>query len=326
MRRPLRFLIFVLLAFGLVPGCRRAADESRAEAVALAEAPRGPWTPPPSDSLYGATATENLRILEVVVEARGIPRGWDGMRVALLSDLLIGAWRDNAAVAAAAVRAALEAEPDLVVLAGNVVGAGGGPTELREVLRALGARPSIAVLGVRDVRTDSLATAVAAELRGAGITVLRNEATGLVRGEDIGFIVGIEPVTGTTSPSSVSNVLATLPEEAVTPLLISNLPGILDAAPEGRFPVVLSGNTFCGTIEVPGTPRFAELVEGPLAHARVPRVNRLFHSRGTVLFVGCGTGYSFVPSRWGAAPEVAIITLHRIAERQPLAAEAVVEP
>lgn len=318
MRRPLRFLTVALLAAGLVHGCRRPPGPPEPEAGAQAQVPRDPWAPAPPDSLYGATAAENLRVLEVIVEARGIPRGWDGMRIALLSDLLVGAWRDNVEVGAAAVQAALDAEPDLVILAGNLVDEGGDPARLRELLRPLGGRPSIAVLGVRDVRTDSLANAVASELRGAGITVLRNEATGFARHDDVAFVLGLEPVTGTSSPSSLSNVLAALPDDAATPLLISNLPGVLEAVPEGRVPVVLSGNTFCGTVDVPGTPRFAELVDGPLAHARIPRVNRLFHSRGTVLFVGCGTGYSFIPARWGAAPEVAIVTLHRVAERQPL--------
>ncbi|HYJ80316.1 MAG TPA: hypothetical protein VEW03_11965, partial [Longimicrobiaceae bacterium] len=34
--------------------------------------------------------------------------------------------------------------------------------------------------------------------------------------------------------------------------------------------------------------------------------------RGTTLFATCGTGYGFVPVRFGAPPEVALVTLRAV--------------
>jgi uncharacterized protein len=316
MRRALRFIFsasFVCFV-GLV-GCRADAEISEA-ADPVAEIPSDPWAAPPPDSLYGAPAVENLRVVEAVIDARGIPRGWDGMRVAVVSDLLLGAWRDNERVASVAIQRAVQADPDLVVLLGNFLGEGGDPAALRRVVQGLGGRPTIAILGVRDVRNDSVAEVVASALRGGGANVLRNEGTGFARGGDTAYVVGIEPATGTSSPASPAQVAATLMEGVPTPLLLSNVATVLPNVPEGRFPLVLSGNTFCGEVNVPGTPRFAELEEGPLANLRVPRTRRLFRSGQSVLFITCGTGYSFVPARWGSPPEVAIVTLQRVPEQR----------
>jgi uncharacterized protein len=319
MRGRLRLLaVLALGAWGTVSGCRRG-DVLGEAAEPVAEIPIDPWAHPAPDSLYGAPAVENLRVVEAVLEARGIPRGWDGMRIAVVSDLLIGAWRDNARVASAALQRAVEADPDLIVLLGNFAAEGVRPDAVQQALGALAGRPTLAVLGVRDVRSDTVATAVASALRGRGVNVLRNEATGFARGGDTAYIVGIEPVAGTTSPPGLADVLATIPEGAAAPLLLSNLATVLPNVPEDHFQVVLSGNTFCGDVEVPGTPRFQELAEGPLANARVPRATRLFRANESVLFVTCGTGYSFVPARWASPPEVAIITLLRLPDPRPAA-------
>jgi hypothetical protein len=41
----------------------------------------------------------------------------------------------------------------------------------------------------------------------------------------------------------------------------------------------------------------------------IPEVERLYRIRNNTMFITCGIGYSFIPIRLGAPPEVAIITL-----------------
>jgi hypothetical protein len=81
-------------------------------------------------------------------------------------------------------------------------------------------------------------------------------------------------------------------------------------APNSRFPGTLAGGTFCGRVEVPGTPRLSWVTETALPSAAVRGVPRLFRSGRNVMFVTCGVGYGFVPIRFGAPPEVALVTLH----------------
>jgi uncharacterized protein len=309
-----------LLLAGLiaVTSCRRADRTPEAEpARPAAEAVADPWTAIPRDSLYGATAVENLRVQQVEIEMRGIPRGWDGMRIAVLSDFLLGLWPDNAQVAEAAARRAVELNPDLIVLLGDYVAATGNPALLDQVLAPLRGRATLAVLGDRDLRSDTLANLVAARLRGHGVRVLRNELVAFVRGPDTAFIAGIEPAYTAFTAEQQAQLFAALPEGAAIPLLLSHLPTVLPQLPANRVRVVLAGHVFCGQIEIPGTPRLAAVVEEALVADLVPHTQRLFRRNESTMFVSCGLGYSFVPARFAPPPEVALVTLVRIPDARP---------
>ena len=84
-------------------------------------------------------------------------------------------------------------------------------------------------------------------------------------------------------------------------------------APEGRFPGILAGGTFCGRLSVPASPRLTWLAATGLPGAAAPGHPRFYRFGRSVMFVTCGTGYGFVPVRFGAAPEVALVTLHSVA-------------
>jgi uncharacterized protein len=319
MRGPFRSCSIVLLAalVGLMASCRRGDRAAEPAAPPTAEAPAAPWTVPAPDSLYGAPAEENLRVVPVDLELRGVPRGWDGMRVAVLSDFLLGLWPDNQRVATEAVNRALRFDPDLVVLLGDFVGAGTDVQALDAVLAPLRNRPALAVLGDRDLRSDTLAAQIVQRLNAAGIRVLRNELVAFARGADTSYIAGIEPAFETFTAAQQAQLFANLPEDAATPILLSHLPTVLPRLPEGRFRLVFSGHVFCGDAEVPGSPRLSTLVDETLAPQRVARNTRLFQHQQNTLFVTCGLGYSFLPARFAAPPEVALVTLRRIPDPRP---------
>jgi uncharacterized protein len=315
MRLNYRLAGLLLLFPVLATACRRAVPADDAVPVQIAAAERRGDLPP--EQLYGATAVENLRVLSVELEVRGIPRGWDGMRIAVVSDLQLGLWPDNVNVAETAVRRAVQLDPDLVVLLGDYVGVGDDDRPLERVLAPLRGRPALAVLGARDLRSDTLAMRIANRLEQQGISLLRNRVVALERGGDTAYIAGIEPPWAPFTAAQQAELLEALPEGAVTPILLSHLPTVLPQLPERRFPVVLAGNTLCSEVEVPGVPRLATLSGETLAAARVPRTNRLYRSAGNTLFVTCGLGYSFVPARFGLPPEIALVTLLRIPEPRP---------
>ena len=82
--------------------------------------------------------------------------------------------------------------------------------------------------------------------------------------------------------------------------------------PTDRYPIVLAGHTFCGQVEVPGTPRLAWFNTTVLPGTPEPGKTRIWRIRGATVFATCGLGYSFVPVRFGAPPEVALITLRAV--------------
>ena len=82
--------------------------------------------------------------------------------------------------------------------------------------------------------------------------------------------------------------------------------------PTDKYPAVLSGHTFCGQVEVPGTPRLTWLNTEVFPGTANPGATRIYRVRGSTLFVTCGLGFGYVPVRFGAAPEVAMITLRGV--------------
>jgi predicted MPP superfamily phosphohydrolase len=279
-----------------------------------------------ADSLYGASAAENLRVVPVEVEVPGLPAGFDGVRIAALSDFQLGLWEDNARVAEAAVRRAVALRPDLVVLLGDYVARGERLDELARVLAPLRGRTVMAVLGDRDKRDpgenpgaepDSAAIRLRQTLQQSGVVVLENERGRVVRGADTLFIAGLDPFTPRRPEWRQAEIFAAIPRSGSTPVLLSHLPAGVLAAPDSTYPLVLAGNTFCGRIEVPGTPRLSWVNSQQLPGALLPGTDRLYRVDGNGLFITCGVGYSFVPVRLGAPPEVALVTLRRPASAAP---------
>lgn len=304
------------LACCLALALATAACGGDAESVATAEpaavaqsATPEPWERIPPDSLYGATPLETLAATAVVLDVAELPEGWEGMRIAAISDLQLGLWEGSEEVAAAAVRAAVEANPDLIVLLGDYIAEGLDTGALQRVLAPLGGKNALAVLGDRDVRSDSVEAAITRALEASGVRVLRNGSVPITRNGSTAAVAGVHPDLVTEGWGTQEYVLATLGGGAVTPLLLLHHAPLLARAPEGKFAAALAGNTVCGPIEVPGTPRLAWLANEALPGGAVPGAERLFVVEETVMFVTCGVGYAFLPMRFGGRPEVAIVTL-----------------
>ena len=66
------------------------------------------------------------------------------------------------------------------------------------------------------------------------------------------------------------------------------------------------------TLMIRGTPRLRWVNEQALPGAAVEGAERLYRLANMVMFVTCGTGYGFVPVRFGAPPEVALSTLRSV--------------
>lgn len=310
MRSPLRSLLPALLFAALAAGCGDRFQEPQSTLVAQGGS---------ADSLYGASAAENLRVVPVEVEVPGLPAGWDGMRIAVLSDFQLGLWEDNANVAEAAARRAVSLRPDLVVLLGDYVARPEGLAALPRVLAPLRGRTVLAVMGDRDQRDpgesqsqpDSAAIRIRQVLQENGIVVLNNERGRVVRNGDTAFVAGIDPYVPRRPTWRQAEIFGAIPRAGATPILLSHSPAGVLAAPDSTYPLVLAGNTFCGRVEVPGTPRLSWVNAEQLPGSRLPGAERLYRANGNGLFITCGVGYGFVPVRLGAPPEVALVTLRR---------------
>ncbi|MDQ3388883.1 MAG: hypothetical protein M3483_05205 [Gemmatimonadota bacterium] len=319
----------LVLALSAGAGCGEDASVEETDPRTAKAAARSP---------YGVPASEGIRVVPVEVEVPDLPAGWNGARVVALSDFQIGLWPDNADVAAAAVRTAIRLKPDVVVLVGDYVVRGGQAelAALARVLAPLRGRMVVAVLGDRDQRdreemgggeVDSTAARVVQTLNRAGVIVVQNERARLVRAGDTAYVAGIGPYVARRPAWRQAEIFASIPRSGSTPILLSHMPAGVYAAPDSTYPLVIAGSTFCGRVEVPGAARLSwvntELFPNPAS--RIQGTDRLYRIDGNGLFITCGTGYSFVPVRLGAPPEVALITLRGAAGREA-AADTVRQP
>jgi hypothetical protein len=326
MRSTLRTLLPLVL---LAAACERGApsagtDEpiSQADEAAREEDPR---------AIYGATASENIRVTPVEIEIPGLPSGWVGMKVAALSDFQLGLWPDNERVAAAAVRRALAENPDVVVLLGDYVARGGDYEALDRILAPLKGKPAFAVLGHTDEdpdpdndgKPDSAQIKTTRALQRNGVRVLRNSRAPFGRNGDTAYIAGVEPYTPRRPEWRQAEIYGGIPGGRGTPLLLSHYPATGLSLPTDKYSAVLAGHTFCGQVEVPGTPRLTWVNTELYPGATDPARRRILRVRGATLFITCGVGYGFVPVRFGAPPEVAMVTLRGAA---PLKADSAKAP
>jgi predicted MPP superfamily phosphohydrolase len=192
------------------------------------------------------------------------------------------------------------AEPDLVLVSGDLLSRSRGEPLLRELLGRL---PSCyAVLGNHDfaeTKDPFSARSPVGDLEPA--TLLLDEAkTVEVRGRRV-QIVGVDPRSyrrGLAQPARLADPQADLR------ILLCHFPNVVDRLPEGTFDLVLAGHLHAGQITLP-------LPGGriPLAHPRWRYVHGLYRRNGATLHVSAGLGTTFVPFRFLARPEATELVL-----------------
>lgn len=240
---------------------------------------------------------------------------WTGppLRIGLISDVHVGLGATDVARVQAIVERMNGERPDIVLLLGDYTGgkrpAGARPPAVRaEVLDGVGALGGLrsplgvyAVIGNHDVWFDE--DEIAGRLRAAGIEVLVNRAVEVRRPHGTFWIGGLADVVSRHAAPSPQQTLRDVPPTAPV-VMISHWPDPFDAVP-ARVALTLAGHTHCGQVRLPVIGRPALPSPGS---RRWPC--GLYDEDGRRLFVTGGTGMSVVPARFGAPPEIVVLTLH----------------
>ena len=309
---PRRLLALALLSLAAA-ACNRGGSRA-ADAGALPDDSTGPN---PAD-VYGVSADKNVVVTPVEIEVPDLPPGWSGMKIAALSDFQLGLWPDNEKVALAATQRTAGLGADLVVLLGDYVARGEDYAAIDRVLAPLKGRRVMAVLGTADEtedtqgRPDSARIKTVQALLRSGVSVLRNSRVAFGRGGDTAYIGGVEPYLARRADWRKADAFYGAGEGPSTMVMLSHMPVTAVTVPTGRYPVILAGHTFCGQVEVPGTPRLTWFNTTVLPGTANPGKTRIWRVRGSTLFATCGLGYSYVPVRMGHPPEIALITLRAV--------------
>lgn len=247
---------------------------------------------------------------------RGLPRAFDGLTIAQLSDL----HRSHIVSAAYlnhCVDLANSLKPDLIAFTGDYLTYGWdfwwletpvmsdrrrAPELMREVAACMGrARArygAFACLGNHDRWFD--AHAVTAALRGVGITVLRDEHTTVrINGEPL-------PIVGIDDPwTRVANVTrAFAGVNAPFTLALTHRPYVFEHWSHPRALLLLAGHTHGGQVRLPwlGPPFVPSHYGRRYAHG-------LFRRGDTYMYVNSGVGMIPPPVRFNCPPEISFFRL-----------------
>jgi len=256
------------------------------------------------------------RVTELEVQIAGLDPRHDGVRIAQLSDIHVGNLTPASHVRAA-ISAANNAKPDLILLTGDYVCWKRSEVALaQEQLAGLEAPRVVAVLGNHDYFVWG--AGMRAGLERNGYEVLRNQTTvASVRGAPLSLVGVDDPVT---RHDDLDAAFAGAPA-GVTRVVLCHAP---DRAPQiaaRGADLVMSGHTHGGQMYVKGiTDRLMRRL-GLNFRRGLYEVGE--HDAKAQLYVTPGVGFSGVTRRFGEGThaECAVITL-RCAERDQRARAA----
>ena len=227
------------------------------------------------------------------------------MKIAVLTDLHVGAPHMGPEKLRRVVALVNEEKPDLILILGDLViqdvvgGSFVAPERIADELKNLRATDGVvAVLGNHDWWLDG--NRVGAALRAAGVTVLENQALRLERGGRAFWIAGVADLW--TREPDVAGTLRQV-ENADPILLITHNPDIFPEVP-ARVSLTIAGHTHGGQVNFPFVGRLVV----PSQFGQRYAMGHIVEG-GRHLFVSGGVGTSIIPVRFRVPPEAVMLTL-----------------
>lgn len=260
----------------------------------------------------------NIDVNEVDVYVDGLPEGFEGYRIAQISDLHVGTFGTDTSFVAELVELVNSTGADLVVFTGDIVNRHTDEIEpFTATLSGLNAKDGvISILGNHDYGDYYVWPSEAAKAQNLnklkdiqsamGWRMLNNDCELIYRGNDSILIIGVENVGD--PPFHTYGDLDAAYDELADPLfkiLLSHNPAHWDAdikdSPDKNIALTLSGHTHAMQISLFGY--------SPAAF-RYPTWGGLYSDNdGHQLYVNIGVGEVGIPTRIGATPEITLITL-----------------
>jgi uncharacterized protein len=242
------------------------------------------------------------RILTAELQVPALPADSAPLRLLLMADIHVAGPDMPPSRLERIVRLANQQKPDIVLIAGDLVSDKAPSTRsytLREAIAPLRQlKPNLAVVAVLGNHDHWRDAAVArSELASAGVIVLNNSAQSVgplaIGGLDDDF----------TGRADVPATLTAMAQTKGMPILLSHSPDPFPDVP-GHIPLMMAGHTHCGQLRYPwgGSPATMSRYGQRYACGRV-------YENGKVLIVSAGLGTSVLPFRFGAKPDMWLITL-----------------
>ncbi len=248
-------------------------------------------------------ANTALTVTEITIEDPAIGEGFQGFRIAQISDLHNAQFgQDNETL----LSLLESARPDIIVLTGDLIDSRN--TNLQVALafasRAAAIAPTYYVTGNHEGRIAGY-PALREGLLEAGVILLENAAVTLTEGDDRLTIAGVHDPMFLPEGSIASGLQAVENPAGDYTLLLAHHPEFLEAYAAWGADLVFSGHAHGGQFRLP-------LIGGLVAPGQglFPRYDSgLYTLEDTQMVVSRGLGNSIIPLRINNRPEIVVVTL-----------------
>ena len=264
-------------------------------------------------SFFGRT---RFTVKEASFASASIPQAFDGYRIVQLSDIHIGSWKGNTEAIRTMVEKVNSLRPDLIVFTGDLVNHRANELDgFQEVLAALEAPDGVySILGNHDYgpyyhwNSPQEQAANLEELKrreaAMGWRLLNNEHAMLKHNGDSIALIGVE-----NDGEPPFSQYADLPRatQGIPPamfrLLLSHNPTHWrrEVLPETDIELMLAGHTHAMQLQIGH--------HSPASYF-YPEWAGMYSEGARGLYVNVGIGFVGLPFRFGAWPEITVLTLH----------------
>lgn len=253
--------------------------------------------------LWGVSAT----VTEVPV--RGLPAGFEGLRIVHLSDLHGHEYGEDSEKLLAMTA---EQEPELIVMTGDMIDRESQLSMLPALARGLAAiAPTYYVTGNHEWALGTgTVKRLKALLEECGVTVLSNQYEVLERGGDRLVLAGVDDPNGyadQTTPEELYDVIRAGEPELCT-VLLAHRNNLFDEYAAAGYDLVLAGHGHGGIVRLP----FTDGLLGPGRQFFPTWTAGVYTLRDSTLFVSRGLGNNTTPIpgfRLFNRPELAVVVL-----------------
>lgn len=287
-------------------------------------------------ALYGAAIEPRIVVRENESAAiPGLPAAWEGKQVAAFADLQVGMWWSNRDAARRLVRQVVKINPAFVLVAGDFVydadeRVDAQMTEVLSIMQPLLDHriPTYAVLGNHDYslmnegssKLSYVAEHVRRALDGAGVHMMDNRAVPLwAPGADSAtsaplYLIGIGERWADNDRDTVA--LSTVPPGAPR-LVFMHDPDSFAAIPAGDAPVAIAAHTHGMQLGIPYVTDYIWRHHFSSTGSGAAGWIDDYGEQGNHIYVNRGVGFSILPIRVNAFPELTVFTLTKSPVRQP---------
>lgn len=246
-----------------------------------------------------------LVVRQQTIQIENWPSELNGLKVAVLSDIHVDDWFVNKRKVRTIVERTNQLQPELIVILGDYMSGDGmvrrrvEPRVFAPILRDLRAPLGVySVLGNHDSWYD--VNKLRQELEQNSIKVLENETAQVNARNRSLWLVGLADLW--TRPQKINETIEQVPQGEPIIALAHN-PDIFPKLPS-HVPLLIAGHTHGGQVRF---PIIGSVVESTRLGDRYSRGHIFENNRH--LFVTTGIGTSILPVRFGATPEIVLLTI-----------------